>query len=173
MSIQSEITRLETAKNDIASAIGAKGVTVPSGTKLDGMASLIEDIEAGGGGGDNIFKVETGALTCSLHGGIGTYVTLSGLSFVPKQVMVYESTASLLISSGSYGTNAQRNLLYIQSGLFDYCRYTQKFTSSSLYLEEDISGKYFSLSVTGDGFLLEGKHKNSAISTKLKYIVIG
>lgn len=50
MSVQSEITRLETAKSDIATAITNKGVTVPSGTKLDGMAALIGSIESGGGG---------------------------------------------------------------------------------------------------------------------------
>lgn len=51
MSIQSEITRLETAKSAIAAAIAGKGVTVPDGTLLDGMAALIEAIQAGGGGG--------------------------------------------------------------------------------------------------------------------------
>lgn len=48
MSIQSEITRLTDAKAAIKTAIEGKGVTVPSGTLLDGMASLIESIEAGG-----------------------------------------------------------------------------------------------------------------------------
>ena len=48
MSIQSEITRLANAKTAIATAIEGKGVTVPEGTKLDGVASLIESIEAGG-----------------------------------------------------------------------------------------------------------------------------
>lgn len=47
MSIQSEITRLETAKSAIAAAIAEKGVTVPDGTMLDGMAALIEAIQAG------------------------------------------------------------------------------------------------------------------------------
>lgn len=50
MSIQTEITRLESAKSAIKTAIEGKGVTVPDGTLLDGMASLIESIEAGGGG---------------------------------------------------------------------------------------------------------------------------
>ena len=49
MSIQSEITRIESAKTAIATAIAGKGVTVPDGTLLDGMAPLIESIEAGGG----------------------------------------------------------------------------------------------------------------------------
>ena len=49
MSVQSEITRIESAKTAIATAIEGKGVTVPDGTLLDGMAPLIESIEAGGG----------------------------------------------------------------------------------------------------------------------------
>ena len=49
MSVQSEITRLANAKTAIATAIEGKGVTVPDGTLLDGMAPLIESIEAGGG----------------------------------------------------------------------------------------------------------------------------
>lgn len=50
MSVQSEITRLANAKTALATAIEGKGVTVPEGTKLDGMAALVEAIEAGGGG---------------------------------------------------------------------------------------------------------------------------
>lgn len=48
MSIQSEINRISGAKSDIADAIEDQGVTVPSGTKLDGMANLIGQIPAGG-----------------------------------------------------------------------------------------------------------------------------
>lgn len=48
MSIQTELTRLTNAKAAIQTAIEGKGVTVPSGTLLDGMAALIEAIEAGG-----------------------------------------------------------------------------------------------------------------------------
>ena len=51
MSIQTELTRITNAKAAIKAAIEGKGVTVPDGTLLDGMASLIESIEAGGGGG--------------------------------------------------------------------------------------------------------------------------
>ena len=50
MSIQTELTRITNAKAAIRTAIEGKGVTVPDGTLLDGMASLIESIEAGGGG---------------------------------------------------------------------------------------------------------------------------
>ena len=51
MSIQTELTRITNAKAAIKTAIEGKGVTVPDGTLLGGMASLIESIEAGGGGG--------------------------------------------------------------------------------------------------------------------------
>ena len=49
MSTANEITRLGNAKAAIAAAIKEKGVTVPVGTKLDGMAALIGQIDAGGG----------------------------------------------------------------------------------------------------------------------------
>ena len=59
MSIQTELTRITNAKAAIKTAIEGKGVTVPAGTLLDGMASLIESIEAGGGG----MKVEVLSIT--------------------------------------------------------------------------------------------------------------
>ena len=49
MSVQTQIDRLASAKAAIKAAIEGKGVTVPDGTLLDGMASLIESIETGGG----------------------------------------------------------------------------------------------------------------------------
>ena len=49
MSIQSELTRITDAKAAIKAYIEGKGLTVPEGTLLDGMASMLESIEAGGG----------------------------------------------------------------------------------------------------------------------------
>ena len=51
MSIQTDLTRIKNAKAAIKAAIEGKGVTVPDATLLDGMAALIESIEAGGGSG--------------------------------------------------------------------------------------------------------------------------
>ena len=62
MSIQTELTRITNAKAAIKAAVEGKGVTVPDGTLLDGMAALIESIEAGGGGAGNI---ATGSFTNS------------------------------------------------------------------------------------------------------------
>ena len=44
MSVKTEVDRIKTAKTNIATAIGGKGVTVPSGTKIDGLASLVSSI---------------------------------------------------------------------------------------------------------------------------------
>lgn len=49
MSIQSEITRLSGNVSAALTAIGAKGVTVPSGANSDDLATLIAAIETGGG----------------------------------------------------------------------------------------------------------------------------
>lgn len=49
MSVLSEIERLEGAKNALAASIEGKGVTVPTGTKIDGMAALVDQISTGGG----------------------------------------------------------------------------------------------------------------------------
>lgn len=59
MSVQSEITRLQNAKAAIKTAVEGKGVTVPDGTLLDGMAALIESIEAGGSGGGTNYGTVT------------------------------------------------------------------------------------------------------------------
>lgn len=48
MSIQSEITRISGAKSDIADAIEAKGVIVPSSSKIDDYAELIYAIPFAG-----------------------------------------------------------------------------------------------------------------------------
>ena len=62
MSIQTELTRITNAKTAIKTAIEGKGVTVPAGTLLDGRASLIESIEAGGGGVSG-FQTASGIIT--------------------------------------------------------------------------------------------------------------
>ena len=59
MSIQTELTRITNAKAAIKAAIEGKGVTVPDTTLLDGMAALIESIEAGGGD----IRIEQGSVT--------------------------------------------------------------------------------------------------------------
>ena len=82
MSIQSEIDRIVGGKTAIATAIEGKGVAVPEGTKIDGMAALVEAIEAGGG-----YEITTGNIRPS-----ETTTSLSwehGLSTTPSLVLIY------------------------------------------------------------------------------------
>ena len=50
--IAQNIARIQQAKEDLATAIEAKGVTVPSATTIDGYATLVGQIQTGGGGTD-------------------------------------------------------------------------------------------------------------------------
>lgn len=47
--IAQNISRIQTAKADLKTAIEAKGVTVPSATTIDGYATLVGQIQTGGG----------------------------------------------------------------------------------------------------------------------------
>lgn len=88
MSVQTEISRLESAKEAISTAIAGKGVTVPDGTMLDGMAALIESIEVAGGGGDSSgYQVASGSITFSTTNEQGASLSVNGFGFSPKAVL--------------------------------------------------------------------------------------
>lgn len=76
MSIQTELTRIINAKAAIKAAIEGKGVTVPTGTLLDGMAALIESIEAGGG-----INVTAGTITVTSD--TNDFILTHGLGEIP------------------------------------------------------------------------------------------
>lgn len=101
MSIQTELTRITNAKAAIKTAIEGKGVTVPSGTLIDGMAALIESIEAGGGGDFNfdgyigITKATSGTYTVT-NNSKAVYIP-HGLGEIPKIVLAlpeYDSSVT-------------------------------------------------------------------------------
>ena len=96
MSISNEITRLQTAKSDLKSAIENKGVTVPSAIKLDGYASLVDDIET--------MTVDPISITSN-----GTYSAPSGHAYSPVTVSVptFTPTGTLSITeNGTYNVEA-------------------------------------------------------------------
>ena len=85
MSIQTELTRITNAKAAIKTAIEGKGVTVPDGTLLDGMAALIESIEAGGGGYEvscGIINLAENSTTISWEHGLSKAPNF-GMIFIP------------------------------------------------------------------------------------------
>ena len=89
MSISSEITRISNAKTAISESIANKGVTVPSGTKIDGMAALIDSIQTGGGGAVQPSK----ALTVTSNG--TTTITPDAPYDAIKQVDLTVNVASV------------------------------------------------------------------------------
>ena len=93
MSIQTELTRITNAKAAIKAAIEGKGVTVPDGTLLDGMAALIESIEAGGGGATGI----TTGVYIPASTGYDNVIT-HGLGVIPK---LFAICAGGYVASGS------------------------------------------------------------------------
>ena len=80
MSIVSEVNRLKDAKTAIKTAIEGKGVTVPDATMLEGMAALIESIEAGGGNFTPFNDIKVGLYTPAENQHIFPVVDLTGFS---------------------------------------------------------------------------------------------
>ena len=102
MSIQTELTRITNAKAAIKTAIEGKGVTVPDGTMLDGMAALIAGIEAGGGAG-----FATGTLTFNESQGIDSNLTVThNLGFAPNHILWFiietEAKSSDMFNANNY-----------------------------------------------------------------------
>ena len=119
MSIQTELTRLTNAKAAIQTAIEGKGVTVPSGTLLDGMAALIDAIEAGGSSDYTPFELVT----------MGT-------------ITPTEDTQNLAIPiPDNVGTNTLRAIWLISNNsIMDYAGSIEKRYQISWYMS--ILGKY-------------------------------
>lgn len=102
MSVQTEISRLESAKAAIKTAIEGKGVTVPEATMLDGMASLIESIEAGGG---NLQSISGSYTPAELE----TKMTIEhNLGVIPKAILVW---------TGVYGSSTVTLAVFIKKNL--------------------------------------------------------
>lgn len=78
--IETKINGIASAKAAIKAAIEGKGVTVPDATMLDGMAALIEGIEAGGGSTEPYAKIITGTHTPAQKE--------TGITFLPDDNLV-------------------------------------------------------------------------------------
>lgn len=141
MSVESEIIRLQTAKADLKTSIEDKGVTVPSNTKLDGYADLVDSIETGGSapyivnplnganfGSETLanssithqYQVSSGNIVqCSISC-MGTYPTFYPNSDLPEDFNTFPITmllrgTSLLRNSEGYLSITPTGLLSITS----------------------------------------------------------
>lgn len=75
----------------IVAAVEGKGVTVPEATLLDGMAALIESIQAGGGGGN----ITAGTITTLSANAVKVE---HGLGATPQAVIFFAAAVSTVIS---------------------------------------------------------------------------
>ena len=110
----------------IVAAIEGKGVTVPDGTLLDGMASLIESIEAGGGG----FQVALGTFIPAETRALNELPPLSiehNAGFTPDVFIFYNAY------TGAYGMiaiSAKKDILFGEGGTSYTCCVMGKGSSS-------------------------------------------
>ena len=110
MSIQTELTRITNAKAAIKAAVEGKGVTVPDGTLLDGMASLIESIEAGGGGSswtDSYSVFATGTFTPTENSRkvtIDTGIPFDSSNYLSQFLMIWREPDMTTLSGFYIGT---------------------------------------------------------------------
>ena len=143
MSIQTELSRIINAKAAIKAAIEGKGVTVPDTTLLDGMAALIESIEAGGGGETDFSPFSSakfGTFTTSEYS--TRNITIEGVSsckvFAMRRVNkggVYEEGANNIISSVVVNTDTWES--YTGVSLFFNTRSLTTSYSRTPTLSED------------------------------------
>ena len=119
MSIQTELTRITNAKAAIKTAIEGKGVTVPDGTLLDGMASLIESIETGGGGSGN-FAAGTFTTTDDITSNV---VINHNLNVKPKFIIVLNTNLN------TYSIARPSVLAFLYLFQYDSKKYVQKYQS--------------------------------------------
>ena len=158
MSIQTELTRLTNAKSAIKAAIEGKGVTVPDGTLLDGMAALIEAIEAGGGGSGTGSGYATGTYTVASDITIGTDISKAlkidtGLS----EVKIFAFSKNLKVSSPSNYELLSGIWIY-NNGDYYGIRYHKEPSSGSARLSQNLNNQY-----AGKNFYNEG---NGVMSIK-------
>lgn len=158
MSIQTELTRITNAKAAIKTAIEGKGVTVPDGTMLDGMAALIESIEVGGEGSGTESGYATGTYTVAEDKTIGISIENalkidSGLS----EVKFFAFSKNIKLDSPSdyeliYGIWVYNN------GSYYGIRCHKTTSAKSAYYSINANNEY-----TGDNFFNEG---NGVMSIK-------
>ena len=131
MSIASEITRLQGAKSDLKASIEGKGVTVPSATKIDGYAALVDQIQQGSsnpeaGMNDVVFidydgtirysysKADFANLTALPANPSHTGLTAQGWNWTLANAKTHVAACGSLIIGQMYITDDGKTRLYIR-----------------------------------------------------------
>ena len=153
MSIQTELSRIINAKSAIKAAIEGKGVTVPDATLLDGMAALIESIEAGGGGGSGTGSgYATGKYTVASDITIGT-ATSNALKIATGLPEVkFFAFSKNLESSGPSNYELISGIWVYNNGAYYGMRYHKTTSTSSAHYSSNLSNNQY----TAQSFYNEG-----------------
>lgn len=175
MSIQTELARLTNAKAAIQAAIEGKGVTVPSGTLLDGMAALIDAIEAGGGsgGGDGGWAIDgftllSGTFTPEADITSGWYKIQVG-RYTTKPTQVY--SALYIIDGFPDGSTTKHGVAAIGTTMMEYGSYS----NCGAYLKLSSLGASPNTSTSGTSELARAINNElyMDIYTKQCYLIAG
>lgn len=145
MSVQTQIDRISGAVQSALAALSEKGVEVPAGTKVDGLAALIAAIEAGGGSGG----MSSGTITFSENTPVNGYTITHGITsprlFVIAGVTGTKASGSVhlwarcwntMFSGVHMSTSSKNATLYIKKDYFD-------FNSNSINLTSIQGSEYF------------------------------
>ena len=127
MSIQTDLTRIKNAKAAIKAYIEGNGLTVPDATLLDGMASLLESIQAGGGGSGN-FATGTFTTTDDITSNV---VINHNLGVKPKFIIILCTYASTY--AGTNGNWLAFYYLYQYNSTYYGHKYQSPSSSTASY----------------------------------------
>ena len=163
MSIQTELTRITNAKTAIKTAIEGKGVTVPSGTKLDGMAALIEAIQAGGVG-----KFANGTITPAKNISLGpgaNFEIETGFLSEGKPVNFVLLLLNGAVATGRYNTHFIGYQADAGGAAIAYKTVSDSNARyDTMYYDTTSPGAYFEYDHTTGVVTLNGKHSSQVLN---------
>lgn len=107
MSVQTQIDRISGAVQDALAALVGKGVTVPDGTKVDGLAGLIAAIESGGGSAGGAIAI-TGSITVTEDSAKAIPLDVAKYQgeYLPEIIVFYEISDTSITETDGYAHGA-------------------------------------------------------------------
>lgn len=165
MSIASEISRLQTAKTDIKTAIEAKGVSVPSSAKIDVFDDYIAQIPTGGSYQSKTVSPTESSQTVSPDSGYDALssVTVNAISSTYVGSGIARKSSSDLTASGATVT--------VPAGYYS-SQATKSVSSGSATAPASISGSSATVS-TGTNTLILTKTVSVTPSVSAGYVSTG
>ena len=168
MSIASEITRLQTAKSDLATSIANKGVTVPASATLDDYAALVDSIQTGGGGSILPYDAEIEYLQSTGTQWIDTGVTVGGTNNIIVELKVAQTVDTTAVSFyfTQHLSGSNHFAVYVNASNKYACIYKGKWAASttstdrSVYVINYDNGKLYK-----DGTLLVTASSTTSVTT--------